>query len=68
MNHEPECVFVGIFLRKDSCGTCNRLRAAYQRGRQDAAEVVLTAFMEADIALIPQDPVTLYDAALGGDM
>ena len=68
MIHEPECVFAGTHLQKDSCGTCNRLRTAYKRGREDAAEAVLKAAWNANGTIGLVDQTALYDVARGGDM
>ena len=45
MTHEPECPYVqpsirGEIVDASTCGWCDVARAAYQRGREDAAEAV----------------------------
>lgn len=41
MSHEPECLEVGIELDPaEFCPACITARAAYQRGREDAANAV----------------------------
>ena len=41
MTHEPECLEVGYELDpSEFCSICITARAAYQRGREDAANAV----------------------------
>lgn len=44
MTHEPECLEVGYELDpSEFCSICITARAAYQRGREDAAHAVEAA-------------------------
>lgn len=75
MNHEPECPYVQPSIRGEivdatTCGWCDIIRVAYQRGREDAAQAV-----EAILADVPPTPwievvvntITYAEAAARGD-
>ena len=46
MTHEPECIW---YDSPHSCDVCTAIRAAYQRGREDAAKAVEAAWRESHI-------------------
>lgn len=65
--HEPECWMNRPDISIGHC-SCNRLRAAYKRGREDAAEAVLRAAWNANGTISLVDQRALYAAALGGEV
>lgn len=48
--HVPECELDGYQV--DGCSLCDRLRAAYARGREDAADEILKAGYQRSLNLI----------------
>lgn len=40
VTHEPECDYAGVMTIGMPCRQCAAIRAAYQRGREDAAKAV----------------------------
>ena len=66
MNHEPECWMNRSDIPNPCCSCCHSLRAAYKRGREDAAEAVLKAAWNANGTIGLVDQTALYDVARGG--
>ena len=55
MTHEPECPYSGAYIASlgdfgppwtEYCRNCDIARAAYQRGREDAAKAVMGHLLE----------------------
>ena len=52
MTHEPECLnVVGPYDNDPSCSECGRLRSAYQRGREKAAEEVVAVIWNSQLTI-----------------
>ena len=66
IDHEPECWMNRPDIPNVHC-SCNPLRAAYKRGREDAAEAVLRAAWNANEKISLVDQMALYGAARGGE-
>ena len=65
--HEPECWMNRPDIPNMPRCSCNPLRAAYKRGREDAAEAVLRAAWNANGTIGLLDQRALYAAAWGGE-
>ena len=68
MNHEPECrhyVEEAASIRTGACIFCGIARAAYQRGREDAANAVESAIDYLNSMKMPTTPAwTLWESQL----
>lgn len=69
MNHEPECTRYGFDQRDGDC-ICDIIRAAYQRGREDAAKDVANTYrvlVKSNAIVFSFSEQILANAALGID-
>jgi hypothetical protein len=69
MSHEPECIYAPdpYNVGQDSCWVCIGIRAAYQRGREDAATNAGAKWLEIASPLGPRHHIArlIADAARG---